>query len=80
MIDTTTPEALNDLRQQVLAGKEFSVEDYRDIIQARRALRVGAIAAAAPKVTARAAASAAAKPRSLAEVLAEAARIKREQK
>lgn len=65
-----TPEALNDLRRQVLEGKEFSVEEYRAIIQARRALRAGAVAAAAPKVTARAASTAANKPTSLAELMA----------
>lgn len=65
-----TPEALNDLRRQVLEGKEFSVEEYRAIIQARRALRAGAVAAAAPKVAARAASATANKPTSLAELMA----------
>lgn len=65
-----TPEALNDLRRQVLEGKEFSIEEYRAIIQARRAIRAGAVAAAAPKVAARAASTAANKPTSLAELMA----------
>lgn len=57
-----TAEELNDLRQQVLAGKEFNAEEYARIIEAYRAHRSTAVAAAAPKAKAKAAASAKAAP------------------
>lgn len=49
-----TPEQLNDLRQRVLAGEEFPAEEYRKIIAAYRANRLGAVSAAAPKAKAKA--------------------------
>lgn len=74
MSDTTpislpTAEELNDLRQRVLAGEEFPAEEYRKIIQAYRANRLGAVAAAAPKTKAKAASSAKAAPQDLATLM-----------
>ena len=57
-----TAEQLNDLRAQVLAGKEFNAEEYSRIIAAYRAHRLGAVAAAAPKTKAKAASKAASAP------------------
>lgn len=57
-----TAEELNDLRQRVIAGEEFSPDEYRRIIQAYRANRQVAGAAAAPKAKAKAAAATKAAP------------------
>ena len=63
MSDTLyTAEQLNDLRQRVLAGEEFSAEEYRKIIRSYRASRETAVEKAAPKVQARAAAKEKAAP------------------
>lgn len=67
MSDTTSPtlhtaEELNDLRKRVLSGEEFPAEEYRKIIAAYRANRLGAVSAAAPKAKAKAASSAKAAP------------------
>lgn len=64
-----TAEELNDLRQRVLAGEEFPAEEYRLIIQAYRANRLGAVSASAPKAKAKAAASAKAAPQDLATLM-----------
>lgn len=64
-----TDEELNDLRKRVLAGEEFPAEEYRRIIQAYRANRLGAGAAAAPKVKAKAVAKAANTPQDLATLM-----------
>ena len=50
-----TPEQINDLRKRVLAGEDVSPDEYREIIQAYRAQRLGAVTASAPKTVARAA-------------------------
>lgn len=57
-----TADELNDLRKRVLAGEEFPAEEYRKIIAAYRANRLGAVTAAAPKAKARAEASSKAAP------------------
>jgi hypothetical protein len=64
-----TADELNDLRKRVLAGEEFPAEEYRKIIQAYRANRMGAVAAAAPKAKAKAASSAKATPQDLATLM-----------
>lgn len=64
-----TAEELNDLRKRVLAGEEFPAEEYRKIIQAYRANRLGAVDAAAPKAKAKGKAAAAATPQSLENLL-----------
>lgn len=64
-----TAEELNDLRKRVLAGEEFPAEEYRKIIQAYRANRLGAVTAAAPKTKAKAAASAKATPQDLSSLM-----------
>lgn len=65
----TTVEELNDLRQRVLAGEEFSSEEYSKIIQAYRANRLNATTASAVKTRAKAAASAKAAPQDLATLM-----------
>ena len=64
-----TAEELNDLRKRVLAGEDFPAEEYRKIIAAYRANRLGAVTAAAPKAKAKAAASAKAAPVDLNSLL-----------
>lgn len=64
-----TAEELNDLRKRVLSGEEFPAEEYRKIIQAYRANRMGAVAAAAPKAKAKAASAKAATPQDLATLM-----------
>jgi hypothetical protein len=64
-----TAEELNDLRKRVLAGEEFPAAEYRKIIAAYRANRLGAVAASAPKTKAKAAASAKAAPVDLSTLL-----------
>jgi hypothetical protein len=64
-----TAEELNDLRKRVLAGEEFSSEEYSRIISAYRAHRMGAVSAAAPKAKAKAAAKAASAPADLNALL-----------
>lgn len=64
-----TAEELNDLRKRVLSGEEFPAEEYRKIIQAYRANRLGTVTAAAPKAKAKAAASAKATPQDLASLM-----------
>lgn len=64
-----TAEELNDLRKRVLAGEEFPAEEYRKIIQAYRANRLGAGTASAPKTRAKAASTAAAAPQDLATLM-----------
>jgi hypothetical protein len=49
-----TAEEINDLRKRVLAGEEFQIEEYRDIIRSYRAARLSGVTAAAPKVKAKA--------------------------
>jgi hypothetical protein len=68
-IRLATAEELNDLRKRVLAGEEFPAEEYRKIIAAYRANRLGAVAAAAPKAVARAAAGKKAAPVDLSTLL-----------
>jgi len=65
-----TVSQLNDLRAAVLAGKEFSVEEYSQIIRSYHAHRLGAAASMAPKVEARAAAKTKAAPVDLATLIA----------
>jgi len=62
-------EELNDLRAAVLAGKEFSIEEYSQIIRSYHAHRLGSAAAMAPKVTARTERTAAAAPIDLATII-----------
>lgn len=57
-----TAEELNDLRRRVLSGEEFPADEYRKIIAAYRANRLGAVSAAAPKTKAKAASAAKAAP------------------
>ena len=57
-----TVEELNDLRQRVLAGEEFPVEEYREILRSYRAARLAGVTAAAPKTKARAEAATKAAP------------------
>ena len=64
-----TAEELNDLRKRVLAGEDFPAEEYRKIIAAYRANRLGAVAAAAPKAVARATSKAKAAPVDLSTLL-----------
>lgn len=64
-----TAEELNDLRKRVLSGEEFPAEEYRKIIQAYRANRLGTVTAAAPKAKAKAAATAKATPQDLASLM-----------
>jgi len=64
-----TVEELNDLRQRVLAGEEFSSEEYSKIIQAYRANRLAAVGASAVKTRTKAAASAKAAPQDLATLM-----------
>lgn len=68
-ISLPTAEELNDLRKRVLAGEEFPAEEYRKIIQAYRANRLGAVAASAPKTKAKAATAAKAAPQDLATLM-----------
>lgn len=68
-ISLPTAEELNDLRKRVLAGEDFPAEEYRKIIQAYRANRLGAVAASAPKTKARAAATTKAAPQDLATLM-----------
>jgi hypothetical protein len=68
-ITLPTAEELNDLRKRVLAGEEFPAEEYRKIIQAYRANRLGAVASSAPKTKAKAAATAKAAPQDLATLM-----------
>ncbi len=70
MEEITTVEQINDLRKQVLAGKEFSVEEYSKIIRAYHAFRLAGATSIAPKVTERAAAAKRATPVDLATILA----------
>ena len=68
MPEATTPrplktvEELNDLRQRVLAGEEFPVEEYREILRSYRAARLAGVTAAAPKTKAKAEAATKAAP------------------
>ncbi len=57
-----TVEELNDLRQRVLAGEEFPVEEYREILRSYRAARLAGVTAAAPKTKAKAEAATKAAP------------------
>ena len=57
-----TVEELNDLRQRVLAGEEFPVEEYREILRSYRAARLAGVSAAAPKTKAKAEAATKAAP------------------
>ena len=63
-------EELNDLRKQVLDGKEFSVEEYKQIIQSYRAARLGAVTASAEKTRAKAETKAKAAPVDLSVLMA----------
>ncbi len=73
--ETTSPpplatvDELNDLRQRVLAGEEFSSEEYSKIIQAYRANRLAAVGASAVKTRAKAAASTKAAPQDLSSLM-----------
>ena len=68
MTEATTPrplktvEELNDLRQRVLAGEEFPVEEYREILRSYRAARLAGVTAAAQKTKAKAEAATKAAP------------------
>lgn len=73
---TTTPspvlktaEELNDLRARVLAGEEFSSEEYSEIIRAYRANRMSAVSASASKTRAAAASAAKKAPQDLGELM-----------
>lgn len=57
-----TVDELNDLRQRVLAGEEFPVEEYREILRSYRAARLAGVTAAAPKTKAKAEAATKAAP------------------
>ena len=65
-----TPEQINDLRKRVLAGEDVSPDEYREIIQAYRAQRLGAVTASAPKTTAPAASAKSAAPIDLNALMA----------
>jgi len=76
MTDTTSPlpplhtvEQLNDLRTRVLAGEEFSAEEYGAIIRAYRANRLAAVSTSAPKTKAAAAAKTKSAPQDLASLM-----------
>lgn len=74
---------LNDLRRQVLEGKELDTAQYRLVLQSLRNKRNGDIAAAAEKPSAKGAAKAQKTEkdtRSLAEILAAAAAKVKESK
>ena len=64
-----TVEQLNDLRQRVLAGEDFSAEEYGNIIRAYRANRLAAVSASAPKTKAAAASKTKAAPQDLASLM-----------
>ena len=49
-MEQTTLDNLNDLRQRVLSGEKFSVDEYREIMKAYRAVRQVAVSKAAPKI------------------------------
>ena len=63
-------EELNDLRQKVLAGVEFPPEEYKRIIQAYRATRLGAVTAGAEKTKAKVVSAAKAAPVDLGTLFA----------
>ena len=65
-----TPEQINYLRKRVLAGEDVSPDEYREIIQAYRAQRLGAVTASAPKTIARAASAKSAAPIDLNALMA----------
>ena len=73
-----TADELNDLRRQVLAGKEFSPEEYRQIIADYREARMAGVSAAAPKVKAKAEAKASAAPVDLQTLLGSLGLAKKE--
>lgn len=64
-----TVDELNDLRQRVLAGEEFSSEEYSKIIQSYRANRLAAVTSSAVKTRAKAAATTKAAPQDLATLM-----------
>lgn len=65
-----TVDQLNDLSKQVLAGKEFSEEEYAQIIRAYHRNRLNGVESVAAKTGARAASKAATAPKDLASILA----------
>jgi len=65
-----TVAQLNDLRKEVLAGKEFSEEEYAKILRAYHAYRLNGVESAAAKTNSRAASKAASAPKDLATILA----------
>ena len=64
-----TAEEINDLRKRVLAGEEFSAEEYTEIIKEYRAARLAGVSASAPRTKAKAASAAAAAPVELGALL-----------
>lgn len=64
-----TAEDLNDLRKRVLAGEEFSAEEYTEIIREYRAARLAGVSAAAPRTKAKAEAATKATPVELGALL-----------
>ena len=64
-----TAEDLNDLRKRVLAGEEFSAEEYTEIIREYRAARLAGVSAAAPRTKAKAEAATKAAPVELGALL-----------
>ena len=67
---TFTAAQLNDLRKEVLAGKEFSEDEYAQILRAYHANRLNDVESAAAKTGTRAAAKAASAPKDLASIIA----------
>ena len=73
-----TAEELNDLRKRVLAGEEFSREEYAEIVKSYRAARATGVANAAPKTKAKAEAAAAKAPVDLQALLGNLGLAKKE--
>lgn len=69
-ISPLDPARLNDLRARVLAGEEFPAEEYRQIIQGYRALRLAGTTASAAKTAAKVASAAKAAPVDLSVLMA----------
>ncbi len=68
-MEQTTLDNLNDLRQRVLSGEKFSVDEYHEIMKSYRAVRQVAVSKAAPKIESKAAASAGKNAPSLGDIL-----------
>ena len=65
-----SPQELNDLRQAVLDGKEFSAEEYKRIIQSYRSARLQGVTVSAEKTKAKAETKAKAAPVDLGALMA----------